>query len=90
METDCWQRAVAYNPSLPIGSACSIRRRKGAEAAGGGGVHILQKKIAQSCTPGSRLSLKFDSGLIGQPKPLLPSSVYSVAEYLLAKRGSAL
>lgn len=91
METDCWQRAVAYNPSLPIGSACSIRRRKGAEAAERerGGC-ILQKKIALSCTPGSRLSLKFDIGLIGRPKPLLPSSVFSVAEYLLAKRESAL
>ena len=29
MAADCWQHAVAYNLYLPIGSACSIRRRKG-------------------------------------------------------------
>ncbi len=48
MAADCWQRAVAYNPSLPIGSACSIRRRKGAEAAereeGEGGAFCRKKK----------------------------------------------
>lgn len=41
---DCWQRALAYNLSLPIGSACSIRGRKGAEADVGGGGILHDKK----------------------------------------------
>lgn len=45
MVADYWQRAVAYNLCLPIGSVCSIRRRKGAEAAEGvRGLYSLWKK----------------------------------------------
>lgn len=79
-----WQRA--YNLSLSIGLVYSIRRRNGAEAAGGGGLNSARGgEIGLSCTPGSRLSLKFDIGLIGQTHLLLTSFVFSVADYLLAQ-----
>lgn len=75
MAAECWQRAVAYNLYLPIGSVCSSRRRKGAEAAGGvRGSSLFGEKIGQSCREllARAWSLKFDIGLIGpNPSPFL-------------------
>lgn len=65
MAADCWQRAVAYNLSMPTGCACSIRRSKEAGVLVGMGVVFCEGKIGLSCSPGLLLPLKFDIGLIG-------------------------
>lgn len=98
MAADCWQRAAAYNLYAYIESSCGggggrDRRRRGAGGWGVGGVVrgcILQgKKWTEtyvSLAHAAEVLYRIDWST---PTPL-PSSVFSVAEYLLAKRESSL
>lgn len=97
MAADCWQRAAAYNLSAYI-VFLWWWGRKGSEAEGSGGAGcgerggggILQgKKWTEtyvSLAHAAEVLYRIDWST---PTPL-PSSVFSVAEYSLAKRESSL